>query len=615
MIMREEENVYLERLGQDYASSLMKDGISFADLKNAFLESKIDLEMDKPNVTWIMSESLLGDIEKAMRDFLMIAEKPRSFIETHDEKVLVESASRIGHKAIAQLSRDSKDWYARTFVSVKPKNITAEISEETFNIYENRVYVSLIRRIERDVYSKKRDVEERLRKQEETLSSKDIDAYFGLNSDDASAWSFGLYKKAIWKKENYTDDQELNELRDLLGRIDKITHQITRIKNSPVYKSLRKIKNEHSPILQTNIFLYDRRYKKVISLWRAMDKERFQLDEEINDRTIRDQQAKINYGLYVLLTFAYAFADLGYEAAPTSGKLFYDSKEAYVNGSLNLRKGGHEFKLSGRTGDGELRLSYENAELKIKRKTFIIHINYENFEELPSVIELDEETKKLLNANRPKKEGRNSTDERHITCISFDGASKLGDLLDEKLARRLLSFGDSFSQKENLEDISAWGNYQTGFLDIVPQRNFRNNLLKVERLLSHITVENLTKDLIKAEGVCPVCGLPGLKQSGSEDTDYLCRHCKHLVSFTPHKHCHVDKKENMFLWVKPIDTSFLQQQKERFHFKEGQNKFLLYQFSQFVFGKYATTGFAVQLGENGEVQANTICPKCGDIMK
>ena len=93
--MRDEENIYLDRLGADYAGNLMEDGVLFSDLKKAFLNSNINMEMDKPNVTWIMSESLLGDIEKAMSDLLMIAEKPRSFIETHDEKVLVESASHI----------------------------------------------------------------------------------------------------------------------------------------------------------------------------------------------------------------------------------------------------------------------------------------------------------------------------------------------------------------------------------------------------------------------------------------------------------------------------------------------------------------------------------------
>ena len=615
--MRSEENIYLERLGADYAAPLMEDGILFADLQEAFLNSKINMEMDKSNFSWIMSESLLGDIERTMSDLCQIAKKPSTFIEKHDEKVLIERASHIGHKAIAQLSRDSKDWYARTFVSVKPKNITAEITNETFNIYENRVFVSLIRRLEKGIYTKRKDTEDRLRKVEEALSSKDIDDYLGLNSENYSAWSFNLYKRSIWKNGgDFNDDAELNELKALLERIDQISLQIKAIKNSSVYKNLNKIKNEKSPIHCTNIFHYDPHYKNIFKLWRSMDKELFKIDKEINSEKIDEQQAKINYGLYVLLSFAYAFADLGYKATETSGKLFYNYDEAYIDGTLTLKRGNHEFKLSGHTKENVLKICYENSELKIKRSTYFIHLDYQNFEELQSTSEFDEKTKQILNSCKLDKNDKFSKPIKHITCISFDGTCEFAEkYLNRKLTRRILSFGDSYSKEEDPIDLTNWGNYQTGFLDIVPQKNFRNNLLKIERLLTHIAVENLTKDsLTKSNHICPICGSNSLKQKGSQDTDYYCYKCKHLICFTPHKKCSIDKRRNMFLWIKPDDTRFLQKLKERLHLEQEQNEFLLYQFTQFIFGKYATTGFSISLDKNDEVKYNTICPKCGDIL-
>lgn len=618
--MRDEENVFLERLGADYAGPLMEDGITFDGLKEAFEYQKINLEMDKTNVTWIMSESLLGEIEKAMADLLAISEKPRTFIETHDEKVLVESASHIGHKAIAQLSRDSKDWYARTFVSVKPKNITAEISEETFNIYENRVFVSLIRRLEKDIYIKKKDAEDRLRKEEETLSSKDIDDYLHLNDgDNSSAWSFGLYKKAIWRKNGgYTDDAELTELRQLIERIDRISRRITRIKSSPVYKSMRKVKSEHSPILYTNIFLYDHRYKKALELWKSMDNEHFRRDEEISDRQIDTVQAEINYGLYVLLTVFYAFADLNFEASPNSGKIFYDYKEAYADSPIIFRRGNCEFRVSGHTKDNELKITFENASLKQKKRTFIIHINYENFEDLQTVFDFDKETKRLLDAHPIERPSKFSEPIHHLNCISFDGSTKMGDLLDSKLARRILSFGDSFSEEEEEKDLERWANYQTGFLDIVPQKNFRNNLLKIERFIAYVSLERMeAMDFQKFydEKICPVCGGKHFIKLSDTGADYRCGSCHHLISSSRHDSCRFDKEKHPFVWVKPDDMTFLEKQKERFHFEKGQNLFLLYQFTQFIFGKYATTGFSVSLDEEDHVQYNTICPKCGGEMK
>ena len=84
--MRNEENIFLEKLGW-YAVPLMKDGITFGELKKCFSEHKLNLEMDKSNFAWVMSESLLGEIEKAMPKLLKIAEKPRSFYEHFPPKL------------------------------------------------------------------------------------------------------------------------------------------------------------------------------------------------------------------------------------------------------------------------------------------------------------------------------------------------------------------------------------------------------------------------------------------------------------------------------------------------------------------------------------------------
>ena len=52
-------------------------------------------------------------------------------------------------------------------------------------------------------------------------------------------------------------------------------------------------------------------------------------------------------------------------------------------------------------------------------------------------------------------------------------------------------------------------------------------------------------------------------------------------------------------------------QKKLFIDQSGRNLYLFYQSVQFVFGKYATTGFDIRI-ENNKVMYKTICPKCGD---
>ncbi len=611
--MRLEENVFLDRLGNDYAAPIMEEGASFERLKRAFKELEINLEMGKSSVTWVMSESLVGEIEKAMPRLIEIAEKPRTFIETHDEKLLVESARRIGHKAIAELSRDSKDWYARTFLTVKPKFISAEVSEETYGIYENRVFVSLIKRLEKALCAKKKDVEESMRKLEASLSSKSIDDFFGLNGNENSAWSFNLYKKATWKQEDYVDDSALDPYWEMLAKIETMLRQLSRIRSSKMFRALAKVKREHSPLLKTNLFLYDRNYKTVFLLWKELDKDKFANDREVEEDAVDLDQCEINYGLYVFLSFLYAFADMGFVSLPSSGLAFYDFERTYCDQPLILMKDGKTFRLYGDSADKHFSLDYEFGEGKNRiSKSYRINLDYESFEDL-NPQDFDANTKAILDGSISNQKGRKA---KPINCISFDGAnSELGQALGEKLCRRVLSLGESFSMLEKVEDLQKWGNYQTGFLDIYPRKNFRNNLLKIERFLSLVSFADLSLNSLQENRVCPICGHQALKKSATEGTDFKCNNCHHLVSYTHHADCKSQKKDGKLLYIAPASIGFLEQQKERFHFEDKRNCFSLIEFTQFALGKYATIGIEASLGKNGKVEQHTICPSCGCVLK
>ena len=482
--MRNEENLFLASL-ESQAAPFMKNGVTFECLKDLFKQQKINLEMDRSCFAWVMSESLLGRIEETLPKLIKIAEKPRSFIESHNEKVLVESAKRISHKAIAELSADSKDWYSRTYVSVKPKRINAEVSDETLNIYENRVFVSLIKRIEREMYIKRCDSEEMLQKAISSSSLKEIEDYLGLTVD-SSAWSFPFYKSISFAKN--VEDNSTEEIDKLVKRIDKIDKLINRIKQSNVYKDLRKLRKEHSPILNTNIFLYDKYYRAALELWKDLDREKYSIQKDISEEIVDEKQAISNYELFAFLCMLYSFIDLKYEPDVTSGLIYHYEGNTFIKGNLILRKRDNVFTISGNTKNGFITILYENKTLGIKCKTYHIHFDYSDLESNEDVFYFYNKTEKMLSTytSKSKKDEVN-----HIVCISFDGSSKLGTLLNEKLSKRILSFGDSFSSRETDENIAKWGNYKNGFLNLVPQRNLANNLLKIERFISYISISEM----------------------------------------------------------------------------------------------------------------------------
>lgn len=115
---------------------LNHENVSLNDIYSAFESGELRLQTNDEDGTSVIDDTDLKEINKVIPWLFKIIEKPRSFICTYEEKVPIETAKRINYKAISMLSRDSNDWYDRTILNVKPKNIVSDVSEETIDIYE-----------------------------------------------------------------------------------------------------------------------------------------------------------------------------------------------------------------------------------------------------------------------------------------------------------------------------------------------------------------------------------------------------------------------------------------------------------------------------------------------
>ena len=111
-----------------------------------------------------------------------------------------------------------------------------------------------------------------------------------------------------------------------------------------------------------------------------------------------------------------------------------------------------------------------------------------------------------------------------IYCMA---QSKIGQALTSKTMRRFLSIGDFFDPSE--PKIKEWGGHKTGFLLCHPAQDFRNNLLRIERLLGYF-VFGKTLQEEKDGHICPICGAPTLRSYGGDD--FVCTTCKHAISYS-----------------------------------------------------------------------------------
>ena len=157
MSVRNDEEQYLHKTIAAYPGFTRP--FTYSDVIKAIGgdDSYLSLEMKEKETVKHIDESAISMINDIMGFLTRIVEKPRMFIKSIEEKVPIDQAKRINYHAIAKLSRDSNDWYSRTLISVKPKQIHAEVTEDTFDIYENRFIVTLfdlIYRVVNDEYNR-----------------------------------------------------------------------------------------------------------------------------------------------------------------------------------------------------------------------------------------------------------------------------------------------------------------------------------------------------------------------------------------------------------------------------------------------------------------------------
>ena len=184
-----------------------------------------------------------SEIKRFVPFLLKIIDKPRSFIKSLEEKVPVETAKRINHKAISKLSKDSNDWYARTILSVKPKNVVADINEETIDLYENRFVCSLTDRISKLVASRRQYYQETLK------NIDDNSAIWAMDKDYHTTSSFQFFNKITKYSNTFShDDNFRDKVAAELEAIEDVEKKIRIIKRSDFYRTLHRKRKVTDPI-------------------------------------------------------------------------------------------------------------------------------------------------------------------------------------------------------------------------------------------------------------------------------------------------------------------------------------------------------------------------------
>lgn len=245
-----------------------------------------------------------------------ISRRPR-FDMRYDEFVLpVSRAKRLASSAERHLSAHSEYWQRRTLTGIQPRKIMGMVSEDEYNLYENRVYVRLLDRLERFLSKRIREID---------ALTKNLTDALDLDSSDQINYRLSRKLFSIWG-ETFADDSAAIEALDRLEKTQKVLiaqHQSIRgLIQHKFYRCIPKSAQVPSQVEQTNILSHDQHYRHLPKLWNTLRKENHRdnlLPEEMLEANVKRQDAYISYCGNIILR---SLKELGYELEDCSKSHF-----------------------------------------------------------------------------------------------------------------------------------------------------------------------------------------------------------------------------------------------------------------------------------------------------
>lgn len=198
-------------------------------------------------------------IENELQHLEAVCRKPRTHIRLEVERELVARARRIARDAPQWLTAHTEDWHRRTLTGVQPRRIRAEIREERWDLYENRVAARLVdnlvgwlRRRHAQVRRIRDDILMRIKKLDDTAhggSRHRAERIYGLWGE---AWEAG------WQ-----------EVADgTVKRIERLLYKVLALQDSRLYHQVPRRAQVPLTLRMTNLLTTDDHYRGIARLWR-----------------------------------------------------------------------------------------------------------------------------------------------------------------------------------------------------------------------------------------------------------------------------------------------------------------------------------------------------------
>ena len=205
----------------------------------------------------VMPHALEDRIEAEIQHLAVVCRNPRTHIRRDTERVLVHRARRIARDAPTRLASHTEDWEHRTIAGIRPRRILADIREERWDLYENRVAVRLVD-----------DLVAWLRRRISEVRRIRDDVYARMEKIRGSASGTRHRAHRIYTLWGEGWDNSPGEVAEsTLKRLEALLYKLLGLMDSRLYKHIPVRARAPGGLRTTNLFGNDDHYRGVARLW------------------------------------------------------------------------------------------------------------------------------------------------------------------------------------------------------------------------------------------------------------------------------------------------------------------------------------------------------------
>ncbi|MCS6915432.1 MAG: hypothetical protein NZ890_19660 [Myxococcota bacterium] len=206
----------------------------------------------------VKAHPLLDQIDAELPHLEQVCHRPRTHIRLETERVAASQARRIDPHALTWLATHTEDWAHRQIAGIQPRRILAQVRQEEWNLYENRVAArlvdSLVAWLQRQIGQVRRVLEDIfLRLVEHTFC--------------AGGSRYRLRRISTLWGEAWSADHGKEVAEETLRRLERLLVRLRRLMDSPLYRNIPRGAQVPRALQMTNLFSHDAAYRGVARLW------------------------------------------------------------------------------------------------------------------------------------------------------------------------------------------------------------------------------------------------------------------------------------------------------------------------------------------------------------